>query len=50
VETVTVTATEVVPAGVFAGETLHVLSAGAPLQAMVTWFAKGPPAAVNVNW
>jgi hypothetical protein len=49
VETVTVTETELLPAGIVAGEMVHVLSAGAPMQVRLTWFGKDPPDEVNVN-
>ena len=44
-----VTATEVLPAAIAAGEMLQAVSAGAPLQARFTWLAKGPPVEAKVS-
>ena len=49
VETVTVTAAALLPAGIFAGEMLQVPGVGAPAQARVTWFANGPPVEVKAS-
>jgi hypothetical protein len=48
VDTETVTATELLPDAMVAGEMLQVVSAGAPVQVRFTWLANGPPDELNV--
>jgi hypothetical protein len=49
VETETVTEAELLPAGIVAGEMVHVLCTGEPMQVRLTWLGKGPPDEANVN-
>jgi hypothetical protein len=49
VETETVTETELLSAGIVAGVMVHILCDGAPMQARLTLFGKGPPDEAKVN-